>query len=120
MVNESVFGVLNEWESTGEMTPKMAEMVEQEFDKLMEVKLSEVEASVDKQPQQAFADLAHLTFFLSMGLIKRPSMIGKLGNLVQKFKAVTNSVAKKLGANGFSIGVGYPFGVSIDLSFPIT
>jgi len=34
-------------------------------------------------------------------------------------KSATNSLARKLGADGFSISAGLPAGISVELSFPI-
>jgi len=119
MPNESVWGVLEKWELTGEMVPAMAQVIDQQLDDLMERELSEVESSVDTKPHLAFARLTRLISFLNAALMRRPSIIRRLEKWVQKVKAVANALGKKLGANGFSIGVGLPIGVSIDLSFPI-
>ncbi|MDI7262063.1 MAG: hypothetical protein QME90_19375, partial [Thermodesulfobacteriota bacterium] len=72
MTNESVWGILEKWEFTGEMAPAMAEVIDQQLDSLMERELSEVERSVDPQPDLAFARLTRLISFLNVAFTRRP------------------------------------------------
>jgi len=112
--------IFEEWESSGTISAPNIKRVEEIFELLMKVKLGEVETSVDADPHFAFAQLIALTSFLNAVATKRPSIIKRLGKWVKKLQAVANALAKKLGANGFSIGVQIPAGVSVDLSFPVT
>lgn len=124
MVNEAVavFAEFKDWESTGEMTPERAGVVDLQLETFMEHELSAVEASVDAEPYAAFTGLLSLTLFLNAAATKRPSIIRKLEKWIQRIQAAANALAKKLGADGFSIGisVGWPPGLSLSLSFPVT
>lgn len=121
MTDHEVFSVLERWKFDGEMTLEMARIIEQNFDELIESELGKVDTLLsDDKPEAAFVQLTILTSFLNTGVGKLPSIIRKFENWVNKIKSTLNTLAKKLGANGFSIGVAVPVGVSIDLSFPIT
>ena len=119
MVNESVLGVIEKWELTGELDLVMAQVVERHFDDLMEHELSQIGDLVEAQPYVAFSRLARLISFLNAVAVRFPSIIRRLENWVQLLKAAANAVAKKLGANEFSISAGLPVGISIDFSFPV-
>lgn len=86
----------------------------------MEEELGQIEKLIEEdKPDSAFVAMLRLTSFLNAGAAKLPSIIGKLEEWINKIKFVLNSLAKKIGANGFSISAGLPIGVSIGLSFPI-
>lgn len=121
MENEQILTTLEQWESKGEMTLEMAELIDPQLDAFIEGELSEVQAAMDKQElNYAFARLSHMASFLNAAIARRPAIFKKLKKWVQRLKAVVQSLAKKLGANGFSISVGLPVGISISLSFPVT
>ena len=121
MLNNEVFTVLKRWESDGEMTLEMARVIEQNFDSLIESELHQVDDLLaDAKAEAAFARLTLLISLLNAGVSKLPSIIRRLEKWVNRIKSTLNALAKKLGANGFSIGIAVPVGVSIDLSFPIT
>ncbi|MCK4644522.1 hypothetical protein KAU32_12925 [bacterium] len=67
----------------------------------------------------AFGLITRLVSFTNAGMARLPSIISKLENWVNYLRATTNSLAMKMGANGFSISIGLPVGISIGLSFPI-
>lgn len=51
---------------------------------------------------------------------KLPAIIQRVLSWIQKIKAVIDSIVKGIiGANGYSIGVSPPFGVSVSISFPV-
>ena len=121
MTDHEVFSVLERWKFQEEMTLEMAKVIEQNFDELIKSELGKVDTLLsNNKPEAAFARLTLLISFLNTAVGKLPSIIRKLENWVNKIKSTLNTLAKKLGANGFSIGVAVPIGVSIDLSFPIT
>ncbi len=115
-----VYSVLEEWEFTGEMTIDMAQVINENIDQFMEEKLEQIKRLIEEdKPDSAFVAMLRLTSFLNAGAVKLPSIICRLEKWINKIKFVLNSLAKKIGANGFSISVGLPIGVSIGLSFPI-
>lgn len=116
----NVYTVLEEWESKGEMNIDMAQVINENIDQFMEEELGQIEKLIEEdKPDSAFVAMLRLTSFLNAGAAKLPSIIGKLEEWINKIKFVLNSLAKKIGANGFSISAGLPIGVSIGLSFPI-
>jgi len=115
-----VYLVLEEWEFTGEMTIYMAQVINENIDQFMEEKLEQIKGLIEKdKPDSAFVAMLRLTSFLNAGAAKLPSIIGRLEKWINKIISVLNSLAKKIGANGFSISAGFPIGVSIGLSFSI-
>jgi hypothetical protein len=101
------------------MTAAMADEIDKEVYTLMEWQLGEVnEALAQNKPEVALAQLTSFLSFLNAGARRLPAIIRKLERWVNKITSTANALAKKLGADGFSISVAVPFGVSIDLSFP--
>lgn len=116
----NVYTVLEEWESKGEMNIDMAKVINENIDQFMEEELGQIEKLIEgNKPDSAFVAMLRLTSFLNAGAAKLPSIISRLEEWINKIKLVLNSLAKKMGANGFSISAGIPIGVSVGLSFPI-
>jgi hypothetical protein len=116
----NVYTVLEEWESKGEMNIDMAQVINEDIDQFMEEELGRIERLIEEgKPDSAFVAMLRLTSFLNAGAAKSPSIIGRLEKWINKIKSVLNSLAKKIGANGFSISAGFPIGISVGLSFPI-
>jgi len=113
-----VYLALEKWEFTGEMTIDMARVINENIGQFMEEELGRIESLIEEnKPDSAFVAMLRLTSFLNAGAAKLPSIIGRLEEWINKIKFVLNSLAKKIGANGFSISAGLPIGVSIGLSF---
>ena len=116
----NVYSVLEEWESKGEMNIDMAQVINEDIDQFMEEELGRIERLIEEdKPDFAFVAMLRLTSFLNAGAAKLPSIISRLEKWINEIKFVLNSLAKKIGANGFSISAGFPVGLSIGLSFPI-
>ena len=116
----NVYTVLEEWESKGEMTIGLAQVINENIDQFMEEELGRIENLIEEnKPDSAFVAMLRLTSFLNAGAAKSPSIIRRLEKWINKIKSVLNSLAKKIGANGFSISAGFPIGISVGLSFPI-
>ncbi len=112
--------VLEEWESKGEMNIDMAQVINENIDQFMEKELGKIENLIEEdKPDFAFVAMLRLTSFLNAGAAKLPSIIGRLEKWINKIKFVLNSLAKKIGADGFSISAGFPIGLSVGLSFLI-
>jgi hypothetical protein len=112
--------VLEEWESKGEMTIDMAQVINENIDQLMEKELEQIKELIEEdKPDSAFVAMLRLTSFLNAGAAKLPSIIGRLEKWINKIKSVLYSLAEKIGANGFSISAGFPIGVSVGLSFTV-
>ena len=111
--------VLEEWELKGEMTIDMAQEIAKNIDQIMEEELEKIKNLIkDDKPDFAFVKMLRLTSFLNAGAAKLPSIIGKLEKWIKEFIYVLSSLAKKMGADGFSISASFT-GVSIGLSFSI-
>jgi len=111
--------VLEEWELEGEMTIERAQEIDKNIDQIMEEELEQIKRLIEKdKPDFAFVKMLRLTLFLNAGAAKLPSIIGKLEKWIKEFISVLSSLAKKMGADGFSISAGST-GVSVGLSFTI-
>ncbi len=115
---QDVYLALEEWEFTGEMTIGMARVINENIDQFMEEKLEQIKGLIEEnKPDSAFVAMLRLTSFLNAGAAKVPSIIGRLEKWINKIISVLNSLANKIGADGFSISAGFPIGVSVGLSF---
>jgi len=115
-----VYLALEEWEFTGEMNIGMAQVINENIGQFIEEELGRIENLIEEDKlDSAFVKMLRLTSFLNAGAAKLPSIIGRLENWINKIIVVLNSLAKKMGADGFSISAGIPIGVSVGLSFPI-
>ena len=111
--------VLEKWELEGEMTIDMAQVIDENIDQFMEEELGQIKELIEEdKPDFAFVKMLRLTSFLNAGAAKLPSIIGKLEKWIKEFISALSSLAKKMGADGFSISAGFT-GVSIGLSFSI-
>jgi len=114
----NVYTVLEEWESKGEMTIGLAQVINENIDQFMEEELGRIENLIEEnKPDSAFVAMLRLTSFLNAGAAKVPSIIGRLEKWINKIISVLNSLANKIGADGFSISAGFPIGISVGLSF---
>ena len=112
--------VLEKWELEGEMTIDMAQVIDENIDQFMEEELGQIKELIEEdKPDFAFVKMLRLTSFLNAGAAKLPSIIGRLEKWINEFISALNSLAKKMGASGFSISAGMPEGISIGLSFSI-
>jgi hypothetical protein len=50
---------------------------------------------------------------------KHPKIIQHLQTWIGKIQGSISSIAKGMGANGYSISVSVPYGVSVSISFPV-
>ena len=114
---QDVYLALEEWELEGEMTIDMAQVIDENIDQFMEEELGQIKELIEEdKPDFAFVKMLRLTSFLNAGADKLPSIIGKLEKWIKEFISALSSLAKKMGADGFSISAGFT-GVSIGLSF---
>ncbi|MDA2927273.1 hypothetical protein MYX78_08585, partial [Acidobacteria bacterium AH-259-G07] len=111
--------LLSKWDQTAQMSPYLAVEVDSQFDALMKEGLSTIESLMVDQPELALGRLILLTSILNSAAQQRPAILKRLEKWIQKLRAVTNALGKKLGANGFSIAAGLPVGISVGLSFPV-
>jgi hypothetical protein len=108
---------IRQWIETGQLD--LAE-IEVQLDWIIENGLAIIDKVLEeKGPEQALADFTLLNAFLSAAASQKSSLVGKLSSQVSKFKSTAESVGKKLKADSVSIAVGFPWGVSIDLSWNI-
>jgi len=115
-----VYSELEKWEFTGEMNIDMAQVINEDIDQFMEEELRQIEKLIEEDnPELAFVKMSRLTSFLNAGASMLPSIISRLEEWINEIKFVLNSLAKKMGADGYSISAGVPIGVSVGLSFPI-
>jgi len=102
------------------MTFDMSQVINEDIDQLMEEELGQIKRLIEEdKPDSAFVAMLRLTSFLNAGAAKLPSIISRLEKWINEIKSVLNSLAERIGADGFSISAGFPIGVSIGLSFPI-
>ena len=118
MSKKSIFEIFNSYQDIGKLDFKSLKINEQQFVSLIDSELSKIENIVDTQPYTAFLQLSNLISFTNVGIRSSPfTIIKKLENLIQDIKDLVQKLANKLQANGFSIGLGIPFGFFISLSF---
>ena len=116
---QEVSAVFEEWESGTEMTRSMAVIVAESIDVLMDSELRRINMLMKSDPYGAFTQLMRLTTFLNAAIAQVPSIIGRLQRWTSQVHATVKTLANRLGADSFSIGVGFPWAVSIELSWNI-
>ncbi len=105
------------WIDAGEMN---LAGIEVQLDWIIENGLAIIDKLLSEdKPEEALASFTLLNAFLSAAATQKPSLVKKLSAQAQKFKASAESLGKKLKADSVSITVGFPWGVSIDLSWDI-
>ena len=105
------------WIETGEMN--LAE-IEVQLDWIVDNGLAIVDNFLkEDNHKQALAAFTLLNAFLSAAASQKPSLVKKLSSAVQTFKATAEKLGMKLKADSVSVEVGFPWGVSIDLSWDI-
>lgn len=105
------------WIETGEMN--LTE-IEVQLDWIIENGLAIINKYIsDNEPEEALAAFTLLNAFLSAAAAQKPSLVKKLSSAVQTFKATAEKLGRKLKADSVSIAVGFPWGISIDLSWNI-
>ena len=114
--------VVDRWLS-GEVASVTVEMVDQALDEL-EQGAENISSLADAGKYwAAYMRLTTCISFLNMAAQQQPSklprIIQHLLNWIQKIKSAVDKIAKGIGANGYSIGVSAPFGVSVSISFPV-
>jgi len=105
------------WIDTGEMNlPE----IEVQLDWIIENGLAIFDRLLtEDKPEEALASFTLLNAFLSAAAAQKPSLLKKLSAQVHNLKSSAEKLGKKLKANSVSIEVGFPWGVSIDLSWDI-
>ncbi|MGA2256391.1 MAG: hypothetical protein ABSG53_17210 [Thermoguttaceae bacterium] len=117
----SVSGFLEKWDTASEMSTELAEEVFHDLDSIMEEILGRVEVLAQKRSSyEAVGFLAQSISMVSAAATKQPRIVGRLARWIGKLKVSVNSLGKQTGANSISISFGFPWGVSIGLSWPVT
>ena len=108
---------IRQWIETGQLD--LAE-IDAQLEWIVENGLTVVDKALEeKGPEQALADFTLLNAFLSAAPSQKPSLASILSSYVSQFKASAESLGKKLKADSVSVAVGFPWGVSFDLSWNI-
>jgi hypothetical protein len=87
-----------------------------------EMKMESLPSMTEKKVHETSMELARkvgllLLKFNSLEEKQKINLFDKLMNYVQKFKNLLEEYGTKLGVESFSIDVGFPWGVSISLTF---
>lgn len=91
-----------------------------DIDETVESELNQIDNLINNdQIDEAFASLLQLTSVINMAMSKMPTLVRKLEKWIKKIKNVVEKLAKKVGANQYSISTGVPWGVSVSVSFPV-
>ena len=71
----------------------------------------------ESDADQAFVELLQLVSFINTILSKEPGILGKLAELVEKFKRALKKIAEMKFSNSYSVSAGFPIGLSVGLSW---
>lgn len=116
-VSETFRNIFRDWRETGRIHFNALPRIEREYDEWMEEELAKVDALVNSDPEEAYLRLATNMSFLAAASQQKPSLISKLTGWLNQLKASLAKAAKGIGAASYSITVGFPFGVSVGVSF---
>jgi hypothetical protein len=120
IVDSSVYDIFERWQTKGELSRDEAMIVEEGLDDFLGSELGSVEQNITAggDPQVAFGQFTQITSFLSQAINRVPRILSRLSTWVNRIGGVLANLAGQLGADSYSIGVGVPLGLSVDLSFP--
>ena len=87
--------------------------------KFIEKLYDEMKISVDRdiRPYDAYFKIIKLNNFINSIITKRPDIVDSLGHWFQKEKKDMDAIAKKIGALYLDIGISFPGGISVSLTF---
>jgi hypothetical protein len=90
-----------------------------DLNKFMEKLYDEMKISIDRdlQPYDAYFKILKLNNFVNSIMAKRPDVVDSISQWFQKEKNDLNTIAKKIGALYLDIGIGFPGGISVSLTF---
>lgn len=114
--------VLDKWLS-GEVVTVSAQMVDQALDEL-EGEAEKIRYLVEAEKYwDAYTKLTTYVSFLNMAAQQQPSklpgIIQRLLDWLKRIKGELDKIVRGIGADGYSIGVSAPFGVSVSIPFPV-
>ncbi len=105
------------WLETGEMN---LEQIEHNFEPIIEGSLAEVENYISRgETEIALTQFIALNSFVAAAATQNPPLIQKLSTQVGKLLSSARALGKSMKADSVSIAVGFPWGVSVDLSWDI-
>ena len=118
-MNEDVLKVFGNWQNGDAMISDHVNLIYHNFDILMSNKLEYIETLTQTDPYKALGELTLLISFINLNSLQYHPIINKLQNWISKIKDQAEKVARALFANGYSIGVGFPIGISVNLSYNV-
>ena len=118
-MESSIYSIFESWQTRGELSPEEAITVEEGLDDFLGSELGSVERYIAEggDPQVAFGQFTQITSFVSQAINRVPRILSRLSTWVNTIRRVLAKLAGQLGADSYSIGVGVPLGLSVDLSF---
>jgi hypothetical protein len=109
-----------DWEKTGKMTLKTANLVMENFDTFTEKQFKLIsELTTKKDIEKAYAALISTTNFINAAASKVPGLTNKLQSVIKQYQGHLHNLAQKLGANSISISSGFPSGVTVTVSWNV-
>jgi len=116
MENENIQSILKKVD-----IPVVSSQDIEDIDKIVESEIERINNLIDEEKEDdAFASLLQLTSTINLSISQKPSLVRGLEKWINKIRSALKRLAKKVGANSFSITAGFPWGVSVSVSFPIT
>ena len=89
------------------------------LEKFMEELYEEMKISLERdlKPYDAYFKILKLNNFVNSIMIKRPDIVDLLSHWFQKEKKDLDAIARKIGAIYLDIGISFPGGISVSLTF---
>jgi hypothetical protein len=101
--------------NASQMSDELAEKIGQNFDNF----LNEIDLMISKDPDKAFGMLLSMIIVANEAFSKKPIILEWLWEKIKKLKEKANAIAKEMGAEKFTIGVGAPARLSVQMIFPV-
>ena len=79
----------------------------------------EEENMIEEKPDEAYTNLLMIVNYVNATSVKNPHILGHLEKLINDLKRLLEKIADKLNAESYSIGVGAPFGIAVNITFKI-
>jgi len=120
MEKQKLSSLINEWENTGEIKREMAKTVEKRFEEIIRYELGYIDELIEKKtPNRAFGRLTRFLSFINVATQVLPSIQKNTGGWIFQLRKRIDTIAKKLGAEGYNLTLEMPTGISITMVFKI-
>ncbi len=112
--------VLDRWKASGELDGSKLDALSAEFEDLLRAEYALAKQLAEAgRAEEATSRVLQTNAFASAAMQKRPSLVAKLGPVVADLRIALAALANAIGAEHFTVTVGFPADISVSLTFDL-